>query len=335
MQERAPGRGPAEAAGEKKTRPDPGYPAPDMNSPAPPGRTALVVLNARSGTGCGPERATELQQQFADAGMAADVVLARDAQEMFAAIDTAQARGVAAVVAGGGDGTQSAVASRLVDTDMVHGVLPLGTLNHFAKDLGIPLKIEDAVRTVAQGRVRQVDVGEVNGRVFINNSSLGLYPEIVRARELQQMHLGKSKWRALASAVLRVTERPHGLAVRIATEGEEALRRTPFVFVGNNPYIMEGFRIGARAGLEQGQLAVYLGRRRGRLALVRMALRALMGRLQQDVDFEQLAGEAFEISTRYRRIRVAADGEVFMMDTPLRYRIRPRALRVMVPQPAA
>src|SRR5205085_3689399 len=114
---------------------------------------------------------------------------------------------------GGGDGTQSAIASRLAGTQLVHGVLPLGTLNHFAKDLGIPLQLDEAVRTLAEGRVLEVDVGEVNGRVFINNSSLGLYPEIVRERELQQMRLGKSKWRALASASLHATEGRPAMAV--------------------------------------------------------------------------------------------------------------------------
>jgi diacylglycerol kinase family enzyme len=263
--------------------------------------------------------------------MQAQAVLARDGDEMFAGIAQAIEAGVDIVAAGGGDGTQSAVASRLVDTQTVQGVLPLGTLNHFAKDLGVPLKLEDAVRTIAEGRVLQVDVGEVNGRVFVNNSSLGLYPEIVRSRELQQMHLGKSKWRALASAVLRVTERRHGLAVHIASDDGEQVRRTPFVFIGNNRYTMEGFNIGARAGLEDGELALYRGRRRGRLALLRLALRALTSRLQQDADFEMLTGQQFLIRTHGDTIRVATDGEVTMMQTPLQYRSRPKSLRVLVP----
>lgn len=287
--------------------------------PSGPDR-ALVVLNARSGTGCEEARAEAIRGLCADAGLAAQVVLAQRVEDLWDALERARR-----------DGTQSAVAARLAGTDIVQGVLPLGTLNHFAKDLGIPLKLQDAIRTLVEGRVQQVDVGEVNGHVFINNSSLGLYPQIVRERELQQLRLGKSKWAALASATLRATERPHGIAVRIATEGEEALRRTPFVFIGNNRYVMEGFNIGARETLESGELALYLGRRRGRLGLVLLALRALMHRLEQSADFEMLAGAAFEITTRDKRIRVATDGEVGMMDTPLHYRIRPRALRVLAP----
>jgi diacylglycerol kinase family enzyme len=295
---------------------------------------ALVVLNAKSGTGCSPERVEALRGQFADAGVQAELVLAHGGEQMFEAVDRARDTGMDLVVAGGGDGTQSAVASRLVGTPLVQGVLPMGTLNHFAKDLGIPLKIEDAVRALANGRVREVDVGEVNGRVFINNSSIGLYPEIVRERELQQFHLGKSKWRALASATLHATEGRTGMAVKVDAEGEEQVRRTAFVFIGNNRYVMEGLAIGERSTLDAGELALYLGRRRGRWALVELALRALLKRLRQDEDFEMVTGSGFVIDTTRDRIRVATDGEVTMMDTPLRYRIRPRALKVMVPSDA-
>ena len=292
---------------------------------------ALVVLNASSGAGCGSERVEQLRHLFDDAGLDARLVLAHGGEEMFAAVDRARADGIQLVVAGGGDGTQSAIASRLAGTDLVQGVLPLGTLNHFAKDLGIPLAEAEAIRTLAQGRVIEVDVGEVNGHVFINNSSLGLYPQIVRERELQRLHLGKSKWRALASATLHATEGRPGMVVKVDAEGEEQVHRTPFVFVGNNRYTMEGLAIGARPSLQGGELALYVGRRRGRLALVQLALRALTHRLRQDEDFEMLAGPAFVITTTEARLRVATDGEVSMMDTPLRYRIRPRALRVCVP----
>jgi len=290
-----------------------------------------VLLNARSGTGSDQQQADTIRALFAAEGLEAEVLLAEDPRQLPAAIERARSAGTDLVVAGGGDGTQAAVASSLAGTDAVQGVLPLGTLNHFAKDLGIPMKLEDAVRTIAQGRTLQVDVGEVNGRIFINNSSLGLYPEIVRERELQRMRLGKSKWRALASATLRATQRSHGLAVRIASESEEQVRRTPFVFIGNNRYTMEGLDIGARASLQGGELALYLGRRRGRLALLKLALRALFKRLDQAEDFEVVTGQAFVISTTDARIRVATDGEIAMLDTPLHYRIRPAALRVMVP----
>jgi len=303
------------------------------SQPSAPNR-ALVLLNARSGNGSGSETRAEIASLFAAAGFATEVVLAEAPADFRAALERARAAGTRLVVAGGGDGTQAAVAAEVAGTDCVQGVLPLGTLNHFAKDLGIPLKLEDAVRTIAEGRVLQVDVGEVNGRVFINNSSLGLYPEIVRERELQRMRLGKGKWRALASATLHAMRRSHGIAVRIESGSQEQVHRTPFVFIGNNRYTMQGLDIGARASLQGGELALYFARRRGRLALLRLALRALFRRLDQAQDFEMLAGEAFVIGTREARIRVATDGELAVLQTPLRYRIRPGALRVMVPAAA-
>lgn len=306
-----------------------------MPTGSPSSPRALVIVNARSGTGWDRARADDLRRLLDEADVDAEVVLAQQADDLFAALDRAEPEGFQLVVAGGGDGTQSAVAARVAGTSLVQGVLPLGTLNHFAKDLGIPLKLEDAVRTIGAGRMLEVDVGEVNGRVFINNSSLGLYPQIVRERELQQFHLGKSKWAALASATLHATGQPFGIAVRIEAGDDQQLRRTPFVFIGNNRYVMEGFSIGARPSLAEGELALYMARRRGRLALLRLALRALLKRLEQAEDFEVVTGDDFVISTRDPRIRVATDGEVTMMETPLHYRIRRKALKVMVPAPAA
>jgi diacylglycerol kinase family enzyme len=236
------------------------------------------------------------------------------------------------VVAGGGDGTINAVASVMADSGVPFGVLPLGTLNHFAKDNGIPLALEEAVATIATGVARLVDVGEVNGQIFLNNSSLGLYPDMVRDREKQQSRLGRGKWLAAAWATLGALRRYPFLSLRLALDdGTEQARRTPFVFIGNNPYTMHGFNIGARERLDTGKLSLYVAQRPGRLALLRLGWAALCGRLAQERDFDVLNTQTLDIETRHRRIRVATDGEVTVMATPLRYRIRPRALNVIVP----
>ena len=150
------------------------------------------------------------------------------------------------VVAAGGDGTIGAVAGALAGTKKVLGVLPVGTLNHFAKDLGIPLDLESAVRTITEGNVVAIDVGEVNGRIFINNSNLGIYPEIVSRREAQQHRLARGKWLAFFWAALQALRRFPFLDLRITFEGQEILRRTAFVFVGNNEYKIAGFELGSR-----------------------------------------------------------------------------------------
>jgi diacylglycerol kinase family enzyme len=172
----------------------------------------------------------------------------------------------------------------------------------------------------------------VNGQIFLNNSSLGLYPDIVRDREKQQTRLGRGKWLAAAWATIGALRRYPFLSVRLTLDdGHEQARRTPFVFIGNNEYTMQGFSIGARARLDTGKLSLYVAQRPGRLGLLRLGWCALWGRLAQERDFDVLGAQCLDIETRHKRIRVATDGEVTIMATPLRYTIRPGALSVIVP----
>lgn len=264
--------------------------------------------------------------------MEARVILAKGGADMTDAAEAALADQVEVVVAGGGDGTINAVAGVMTGTGRAFGVLPLGTLNHFAKDIGIPLDLDAAIANIANGTRKQVDVGEVNGQIFLNNSSLGLYPDIVRDREKQQSRLGRGKWLAACWATLAALRRYPFLSVRFKLDdGREQARRTPFVFIGNNEYTMQGLSIGERKALDCAQLSLYVAQRPGRLGLIRLAWRALWGRLAQERDFDIFMAQNLDITTRHRRIRVATDGEVTVMETPLRYRIRPGALCVIVP----
>ncbi|MYM37576.1 sphingosine kinase [Duganella sp. FT94W] len=290
----------------------------------------VVIVNASAGLGyCGGWSAA-LKEQFRRHGAAAEITLAQSGDEMIARAERAVAEGAPLVVAGGGDGTINAVASVLVGTATRLGVLPLGTLNHFAKDLKIPLALEDAVANVVHGVVRQVDVGEVNGRIFVNNSSLGIYPDIVRDREQQQRHLGRGKWPAFGRALFAALRRFPFLSVRLKINGAEHLRRTPFVFIGNNEYL-QGLTLGARERLDSGKLCLYVAQKPTRLGLLRYALHALFGKLREARDFDVLSATSLEIETRHRHLRVATDGEVTLMKPPLCYRSRAAALHVIVP----
>ena len=179
--------------------------------------------------------------------------------------------GCEALVVGGGDGTINSGASVALERGIPLGVLPLGTLNHFAKDLGIPLELDEAAKVVLEGVVCKVDVGEVNGRIFLNNSSLGVYPAIVRLREKYQATVG-GKWIAALWAGLTVLRRSPFMAVRIVAEGETIIRRTPLVLVGNNEYQMVGIHAGARESLARGRLALYVLNAEQRPGLLRLAL---------------------------------------------------------------
>ncbi|CDG84379.1 diacylglycerol/lipid kinase family protein [Janthinobacterium agaricidamnosum] len=291
----------------------------------------MVIINAGAGGGYASGWSAQLHARFKAAGLDATIVLAQSGADMIAAAEQALRDGIGLVVAGGGDGTINAVASRLVGSEAVFGVLPLGTLNHFAKDLKIPLLLDEAIANLANGVPHKVDVGEVNGRIFLNNSSLGLYPDIVRDREKQQRRLGRGKWLAFCWATMAALRRYPFLNVRLSLNGEQHARRTPFVFIGNNEYLMQGFNIGERARLNGGTLSLYVAQRPGRLGLVRLAWHALLGRLAQLKDFDALTAREMTIETRHKRLRVATDGEVTVMATPLSYRIRVAALTVLVP----
>ena len=293
----------------------------------------VVILNRAAGTSAKTEAIdARVREAFAAAGAEAHIEHPSATQDLLAVIEKAAARDGEVVVAGGGDGTVSAVASALAGTDKTLGVLPLGTLNHFAKDLAIPLDLTAAVETIVRGRVAEVDVGEVNGRVFINNSSLGLYPRIVAHRQEQQERLARGKWAAFVWATLGALRRFPFLDLRITMEGEQLVRRTAFLFVGNNEYQIAGFNLGGRKCIDRGNLGLYLTHRTGRVGLFRLGLHALFGRVEQAEDFDAFCVQEATIEARRPHLLVATDGEVASLATPLYYRIRPRALRVMVPQ---
>ena len=159
------------------------------------------------------------------------------------------------IVAGGGDGSANAVAAALAGGDIALGILPLGTLNHFAKDLGMPRALDAAVREIAAGKRMRIDMGEVNGRVLVNDSSIGLCADIVHERERQQHRIGRGKWMAFLWATVTALRKYPFLNICLSVEGKDHRRRTPFVFIGNNEYRMKGFAMGVREHLTGGRRA--------------------------------------------------------------------------------
>jgi diacylglycerol kinase family enzyme len=297
------------------------------------GRVA-AVLNDTSGTGdCAP-KARRLLEIFTAAGREARVTVATHGLELRAAIEREVEQGCDVLVAGGGDGTINTAASVLVGRDTPLGILPLGTLNHLAKDLGIPLDLEEAARVILQGTVCRIDLGEVNGRVFINNSSLGVYPAIVRLRERYRAH-GLGKWIAALWAGLTVLRQNPFMAVRLIADNESVVRRTPFVLVGNNEYRMAGIHAGARESLAGHQLAVYVLNAEHRVGLLRLGWQVLTKGIDRVRELDLLAVTNATVETRRSRLQVALDGEVLILESPLVYRTRPGALRVHVPRATA
>jgi len=289
---------------------------------------ADVIVNRTSGNGAEPRELEKLAEAFRSKGIDARILAATSGAKINSLVERAANDDAEVVVAAGGDGTVSSVAAAIVDKPKVLGVLPFGTMNHFAKDLLIPLDFESAINTIAAGHSTRVDLGEVNGHTFINNSSLGLYPHIVSERERQQ-RLGRGKWPAFVLAALTVLRRYPFLDVHVGVDGTDMNGSTPFIFVGNNQYEMETLDIGSRACIDKGELSLYMTSNIGRLQLLRLALHALIGGLHQEKDFVAMCTKEVLINTRRRQLPVALDGEVRILRPPLRYRVHPAAIQVL------
>ena len=294
-----------------------------------------VLVNRHSGAVQKQKLTAEsLRKTFLKAGTEANVRLIPGAEICDAARAAVKA-GTEAVVAGGGDGTIRAVASVLAGTEVPLGVLPLGTLNHFAKDLKIPTDVEAAAGLIATGEVHALDVGEVNGEIFLNNSSLGFYPPLVQARDQEMKRSRRGKWVAMAIATFKLLPRLSSLHVRISAGDWHVERKTELLFVGNSEYKMSLLTHGAPDRLESGALYLYLARSRSRLGLFGLALAGLFRDVKETESVEDWRLPEFKVEVlRHKRaIPVAFDGEVSTMKSPLLYRTRPRALRVILPPP--
>jgi diacylglycerol kinase family enzyme len=286
-----------------------------------------IILNESSGSASSKSQA--LEEAVRDAGI--DAAFARvSGKEIAAAAERAAGRGDV-LVAAGGDGTVSTVAAVAVNTRSTFGVIPLGTLNHFARDAGIPVDLQSAVATIAAGHTQLLNVGDMNGTIFLNNASLGIYPKLVWEREVERGR-GRRKWPAFAVALFRTWQRYPIIRTRMTVDGVPLERSTPFVFVGNGEYQAEGLGVGKRESLASGVLSAYLAPGVDRYEFLMLPARALMGRLAADVKFESFRGCEVNIEPRSRAVDVALDGELRTVAPPLRCTVRTGALRTLLPE---
>lgn len=291
-----------------------------------------IIVNAGSGKQGGADLCSRLDNVFQGKNGELEIHLVHSGRELEEIARRVAQEKDPIIVAAGGDGTISGVAAALVGTDKTLGVLPCGTLNHFAKDLQIPLDLQQAASVIRQGNSTLVDVGVVNGHIFLNNSSIGFYSSLVRDRDAQQKQFSREKWAAFIRAFFSVARRFPVLEIGLSAEGKKIRRRTPCLFVGNNCYELESTRIGTRSSLDCGQLSFFVAHQTSPLRLLLLALRALFGRLHAARDFDSFCAPEALIKVARRHVTVAADGEILPMQTPLNYRILPKSLRVLVPE---
>ena len=290
-----------------------------------------VLLNCNAGAaGSDPKIGEKVADALTKAGFDAEVELI-DGGKCEVRCRALVERGARLIVVGGGDGTVSAAASALVGSETLLGILPVGTLNHFARDLGISTNIEEAIKLIASRPERRVDVAEMNDRLFINNSAIGLYPLMVIDRDLQRVRLGRSKRLAMIVASLRTLARFNHQRLTLTVNDQQARIDTPLLFVGNNEYRTDIGAAGQRESIEDGELSVYVMRKKTRRGLIAASIRSLLNRSRPD-DIVRIEGvERLCVSSRKRQLAVSLDGEVVRAEPPLDYKIRKKALRVIAP----
>jgi diacylglycerol kinase family enzyme len=236
------------------------------------------------------------------------------------------------VIAGGGDGTINAVASALVGTGKRMGVLPLGTFNYFAREMGLPTDLEPAFRTCFEGETRSVTVGEVNGVMFLNNASIGLYPVILAVREQTYRRWGRTRLVAYW-AVLAALFRTHlNMRLEITVNGERRSVHTPLLFVARNATQLDEFSVpGVRCVGEDG-FSVYALRSLDKMGLLRLAWHAVAGKLKPHYDFDMVCTTEMRVESHRMLRTLAFDGERIKMLAPLQFRVRQNALSILVPK---
>ncbi len=311
-----------------------------MHLPEPPPSPAAaedfcVVLNAASGRKKDEEFSDALRRALDRHPGRFAVSEAEGGGDLGRAIDRAVEGGHPVLVAAGGDGTIAAVAEAAAKYGRTLGIVPTGTFNFVARGLGIPEEIEAAVDLLVSSPDHPMPVAEVNGRLFLNNASLGLYPAILREREGVYRRWGRSRFAAHWSVVKTVFGAVRPLHLRVTIDGTVMRARTPLVFIARSAFQLDRYGLEGSEAVRAGRFAVFLAPDASRLKLFLLALRLARGGLRAGRDIELVTAEDIVVETARRRLLVARDGERTPLTSPLHFRIRDDILRVIAPEPPA
>ena len=305
--------------------------------PAPP---LFVVINPGSGEHDAAATRQLLSGIFRDGGRDAQFAVLTDPSMLFQACSAeAQqaAREGGILVAAGGDGSINAAARAALAHRCPLGVIPQGTFNYLARDHGIPLEAQAAAQALLRARPRPVQVGMVNGEIFLVNASLGLYPQLLQDREAFKARLGRHRWVAMVSGLATVFQWHRHLVLDIELDGQRHARAASTLFVGNNRLQVEqvGLEDDVTAPMGCGRLAGVVIPPIGVAAMLGLVLRGALGRLGDADAVESFSFHRLDVQVPgRRRVKIAFDGEVQRMAPPLRFSVAPEPLRLMLPAPA-
>ncbi len=291
-----------------------------------------VILNAGSGSHQARESIEILEKVFRASGRSFAISVASGDEISRLAQEKAKSD-CEVLVAGGGDGTICGVAEAAREHGKNLGVLPLGTFNYFAKNLGIPLELEEAARVVLEGEPVRASVLDLDGRLVLNNSSIGIHPAVLLRRRKLYRRFGRNQLNAYLSVLLTAFQPAPRIRVRLATEKGEVVRETPLVMICSNAFQMEAFALAGVECLAEEKFALYVARMSGRATIFRLGLRALLRRLRPGIDYEVICASDVTIETlRRRRLKAAVDGELETLQSPMRFQLAPRRLCVLAPR---
>lgn len=308
-----------------------------MTSNVPPSRPPLLfVINAASGRNDAGGVRAAIEQALSNAGRTYRINLIEDPRRINEvarqAVDEAKTSG-AVVVAVGGDGTISAVANAVLGSGCALGILPQGTFNYFGRVHGISQDIEESLQALLNAEPQPVQVGLLNGRLFLVNASVGLYPKLLEDREAFKQQYGRSRLVALWSGLVTLFRQHRKLRITLEQQGRTRKLRTTTLFIGNNALQMEQIGIPLADDIKEGQLAAIAVKPVGAVSMLWLVIRGALGKLGNaenviSFGFKRLVVKPSKLY-RARRIKAAIDGETIWVNTPLEFSVSPEPLLLM------
>jgi len=299
-------------------------------------QSATIILNPGSGLSQGDAVVAALKEIETETGLTHDIITISAKESIVkrceAVVREAKQKNQP-VIAAGGDGTVNLVAALCHRYQVTMGIIPLGTFNYFARDLGISANPAEAVKMLITHQIRKVAVGLVNDHVFLNNASLGIHARMIRERENHSARFGRIRFIALLSGINCLFEKHKPNTIKLVTDGKESIREMAMLFVGNNRLQLDNLGLGSKSCAERDKLAVVFMPPVSRLRTFFLLIHGASKTLRFAPDIQEFCADEFEVHTRRHRIETVIDGELVWLPGPLHFRIDKESLSVLAPAP--
>lgn len=294
-------------------------------------------MNASSGNDDKDSSRAALDRAFSQRGNAVRFHLIDDPNDIEETVQKARQACFdqpGALVAAGGDGTVNAAVAAIAGSDIPFAVVPLGTFNYFARDIGMPLEPAAAAAAILGGTIVPTHVARINDKPFLVNASIGLYVRLIQERERHEARLGRNRIVAVASGLVTALRGHYSMTLEMVVDGKPRTVRTPVVFLGKNYLQLKNLDFDIAAGIAAGQVGVITIEDANPLTMIALAWHALVGKPEQAAKLNAFCIEKLEIKTRRPLISAVVDGEVMVLKSPLKIEVQRNALQVVQPSAA-